>query len=182
MHHPASRARRSAVRALAALSLAVVASCAPAAVQPVDTSTRSLVYGHIEASKPIQSVRLAKMLSAHHPWAHVTENGDFFFENVGPGTYALMEFYAGGERYILLGRDTTSNKRFIVKPTPGGIHFIGSWKVTGTKNNTFSPDEFSIDRIPSPDAKTVLARLKPALAGSGWEAKVGGGTAKKSGR
>ena len=79
---------RPVARGAALLSLAAVVGCAAAASQPspVDTSARALVYGHIEASKPIEAVRLAKMLSARHPWATVLPNGDFFFEDVAPGT------------------------------------------------------------------------------------------------
>ena len=166
---------RPLARVAALLSLAAVVGCAAAASQPspVDTSARALVFGHIEASKPIQAVRLAKMLSARHPWATVLPNGDFYFEDVAPGSYGLMQFNAGGERYLLLTGDTTNNKRFMVKVVAGGMHYVGSWKVTGTKDNTFRPDEFTITRVASPDAKALLARLKPALAGSGWEKRIG---------
>ena len=175
MHFPASALRRAATL----VSVAAVMGCAAAASQPspVDTSARALVYGHIEASKPIQAVRLAKMMSARHPWATVLPNGDFFFADVAPGRYGLMQFNAGGERYLLLTGDTTNNKRFIVDVQPGGMHYMGSWRVTGKKDNTFRPDEFSIARIASPDSKSLLARLKPALAGSGWERKIGGAPA-----
>ena len=161
------------------VSLAAVMGCAAAASQPqpVDTSARALVYGHIEASKPIQAVRLAKIGSARHPWATVLPNGDFYFDNVAPGRYGLMQFNAGGERHLLLTGDTTNNKRFIVDVVPGGVHWVGSWRVTGKKDNTFRPDEFTITRTSSPDSKALLARLRPALAGSGWEKKIGAAAA-----
>ena len=167
---------RAVARVLSLVSALAVMGCAAAASQPqpVDTSARALVYGHIEASKPIQAVRLAKIGSARHPWATVLPNGDFYFENVAPGRYGLMQFNAGNERHLLLTGDTTNNKRFLVDVVPGGMHYVGSWRVTGKKDNTFRPDEFTITRTASPDAKALLARLGPALAGSGWERKIGG--------
>jgi hypothetical protein len=175
---------RPIARVASLLSLATVVGCAAAASQPspVDTSARALVYGHIEASKPIQAVRLAKIGSARHPWATVMPNGDFYFENVSPGRYGLMQFNAGNERYLLLTGDTTNNKRFIVDVAAGGMYYVGSWRVTGKKDNTFRPDEFTITRAGSPDAKALLARLKPALAGSGWEKRIGPATTAKKGR
>jgi hypothetical protein len=180
------RARRTslALGGLAAVALSAMTACALATSQPapVDTSARALIYGHIDAPKPIQAVELAKMLSARRPSARVLENGDFFFEDVAPGDYGLLRFKAGNEWYLLLTGDKESNRRFIVQAKPGGMHFVGSWRVTGEKNNVFSPDEFSIERAPAPGERALLRRVRPALAGTGWEHKVGAGRAAGDGK
>ena len=163
--------------------LTMLAACATGGARPkaVNTETRALIYGHIEGPKAVQAVELAKMLSPRRPKAHVTERGDFFFEDVEPGDYGLLRFGAGGEWYLLLTGDKENNRRFIVKATPGGIHYAGSWRVTGEKDNRFSPDEFSIERMDAPGRQAVLERLRPALAGTGWEKKIGGGKTSDAG-
>ena len=166
--------------AAGALVTLALSACVAATSQlsPVDTEQRALIYGHIDAPKPVQAVELAKMLSPRRPKAHVLENGDFFFEDVAPGDYGLLRFMAGGEWFLLLTGDKENNRRFIVKATPGGMHYVGSWRVTGQQNNRFTPDRFTIDRVEAPGRQALLQRLRPALAGSGWEQK--GGAAKSA--
>ena len=162
-----------AFAALAAVALTACATAGGAArPTPVDTSARALIYGHIDAPQPVEAVQLAKMLSARRPSARVLANGDFFFEDVAPGDYGLLRFMSGGKWYYLLTGDKENNRRFIVKATPGGMHYVGAWRVTGQKNNHFSPDEFTIDRVAAPSERTLLARLRPALVGSGWETRT----------
>ena len=172
MRHAALR--RPARAALAAVTIAL-AGCAAGVSQPqpVDTGARALVYGHIAAPKPIERVELAKMLSPRRPSAHVLPTGDFYFEDVAPGDYGLLRFMAGGEWYLLMTGDRENNKRFVFTATAGGTHYVGAWRVTGQQGHTFKPDEFTIERS-STSAGTVLARLRPALVGTGWEAKVPG--------
>lgn len=171
MRRTLRRARRLTSPVLAALA---ITSCASAAYHPtpVDTGAHALIYGHIDAPQPVQAVRLAKMLSPRRPFARVLPNGDFFFEDVAPGDYGLLGFMSGNKWYYLLTGDKENNRRFIVKATPGGIHYVGAWKVTGEKNNHFSPDEFSIERVAAPGERALLQRLRPALVGTGWERKV----------
>jgi hypothetical protein len=166
------------VAVLIPLALTACAVATTSQPGPVDTANRALVYGHIKAPKPVQAVELAKPMSARRPKARVTENGDFFFENIEPGDYLLMRFMAGGEWYSLLTGDKENNRRFMVQAKPGATHFVGSWRVTGVKNNRFSPDEFTIERTDAPPAHAVLQRLRPALAGSGWETRIGQGNAR----
>jgi hypothetical protein len=174
MRRTLRRARRLTSPVLAALTALTAAACASAAYHPtpVDTGAHALIYGHIDAPQPVQAVQLAKMLSPRRPSAHVLPNGDFFFEDVAPGDYGLMRFMSGGKWYYTLTGDKENNRRFIVKATPGGIHYVGAWKVTGEKNNHFSPDEFSIERMTAPGERALLQRLRPALVGTGWERKV----------
>jgi hypothetical protein len=171
--------RASTARAiLATLAPLALAACAVATTSqpgPVDTPSRALIYGHIKAPKPIQAVELAKPMSARRPKARVLENGDFYFENIEPGDYALMRFMAGGEWYSLLTGDKENNRRFMVQAKPGATHFVGTWRVTGVKNNFFSPDQFTIERTDAPPGHAVLQRLRPALAGTGWENRIAPG-------
>jgi hypothetical protein len=174
------RRAASASAILATLAPLALVACAVATTSqpgPVDTANRALIYGHIKAPKPVQAVELAKPMSARRPKARVLETGDFFFENIEPGDYGLLRFMAGGEWYLLLTGDKENNRRFLVQAKPGATHFVGSWRVTGTKNNLFSPDQFTIERTDAPPAHALLQRLRPALAGSGWENKIGPGNA-----
>jgi hypothetical protein len=170
MHRTSSFSTLVAILLPLALTACAVATTSQPG--PVDTANRALVYGHIKAPKPLQAVELAKPMSTRRPKARVLENGDFFFENIEPGDYVLMRFMAGGEWYALTGRDKESNRRFMVPAKPGAMHFAGAWRVTGVKNNVFSPDEFTIERTDAPPAHAVLQRLRPALAGSGWEHRI----------
>ena len=176
MHRTISR------RALLLSSL-LIAACATGAARPgpVDTETRAMIYGHIDGPKTVQAVELAKMMSPRRPKAFVNEHGDFVFHDVEPGDYGLLRFGADGQWYYLLTGDKENNKRFVVKATPGGVHYVGSWRVTGEKDNRFTPDEFSIERVETPSRQTVLERLRPVLAGTGWERKVGGAKGKSGG-
>ncbi|MFL5577040.1 MAG: hypothetical protein ACJ79S_13830 [Gemmatimonadaceae bacterium] len=160
---------------LAAASLVLVA-CAAAATSrpsPVDTARRTLVYGHIDAPKRLQSVQIKKVGSFREPRAWVFDNGDFFFENLPPGDYLLVGFIAGGEQYSLRSWNLESNRRFVVHTTPGGMHFAGSWRVTGVSGGLLTPSKFSVERNDAPSGQALLQRLRPSLEGSGWERKVG---------
>lgn len=175
--------RRTVSRSTLLLSSLLLGACAGGTARPgpVDTETRAMIYGHIDGPKTVQAVELAKMMSPRRPKAFVNERGDFVFHDVEPGEYGLFRFGAEGQWYHLLTGDKENNKRFIVKATPGGVHYVGSWRVTGEKDNRFTPDEFSIERVEAPSRQTVLERLRPLLTGTGWERKVGSARGKSGG-
>lgn len=175
--------RRTVSRSRLLLSSLLLGACATSAARsgPVHTETRAMIYGHIDGPKAVQAVELAKVMSTRRPNAFVNQHGDFVFHDVEPGDYGLLRFEADGQWYYLLTGDKESNKRFIVKATPGGVHYVGSWRVSGEKDNHFTPDEFSIERVETPSRQVVLERLRPALAGTGWERKVGSAKGKSGG-
>jgi hypothetical protein len=139
---------------------------------PTGGVERALIYGHIKAPKPLQAVQLSRMLSPRHPSATVLPNGDFYVD-VAPGDWALMRFKAGNQWYTLMTGDRENNRRFMVTATAGGMHYAGSWRVTGEKHNRITPSEFGMERTAQPNEKTLLNRLRPALAGTRWERKGG---------
>jgi len=165
--------------AFAAAVLVVATACATAAAtssrpSPVDTGRRALVYGHIDAPKRVQTVELAKVGSPRRPRGRVFDNGDFVFDDLAPGNYLVLRFLAGGEWYDLRSSSKESNLRFLVQTAPGGMHYAGSWRVTGEERHAFTPGHFSIERTDVPSRQSLLQRLRPALEGSGWERKAGG--------
>ena len=182
------RRRTTPLARVASLSFAALAfsACAAATTSTgsgaagVDTERRALVYGHIDAPKRVQTVELAKVGSPRRPRGHVFDNGDFYFEDLAPGDYLLLRFLAGGEWYDLRSWNRESNRRFLVQTTAGGMHFAGSWRVTGETNNLITPNKFSIERSDAPTRQALLERLRPALAGTGWERKLTGGGANGS--
>jgi len=121
----------------------------------------------------VQTVELAKVGSPRRPRGRVFDNGDFIFDDLAPGNYLLLRFLAGGEWYDLRSWNKDSNRRFLVPTTPGGMHYAGSWRVTGEERHALTPSHFSIERTDVPSRQTLLQRLRPALQGSGWERKVG---------
>ncbi len=160
------------IRVATAVAVCSLAGCITAASRgPVDTSTHTLVYGHIDAGKPLQDIEIAKMGSPRKMHGSVSPTGDFYFADVPPGEWGLMQFEAGDERYLLMvGFTDWTRFRFTAKP--GELKYVGTWQMTGESKGRFAPGHFSVERVEDADGRAILKRLQPSLAGSGWERRV----------
>jgi hypothetical protein len=171
MTHPLSvLAPRRSVRALALMVALATIACAHAyKPYPVNTAERGLVFGHIDTPKPLEAVQLAKVMSISRPSAAVTTNGDFFFHDVEPGHYALMQFMYEGKWHVVLTGDKDNNKQFIVDVKPGTTHYLGAYRVTGESHSFMKGDQFGLERMGKPGEREIFQRIRPLLVGTGWE-------------
>jgi hypothetical protein len=164
---------RHAIRLATAATVCSLVGCITAAsLGPVDTSTHTLVYGHIDAGKPLQDIEIAKMNSPRKSHGVVTPSGDFYFADVPPGDWGLMRFKAGDESYLLMV-GLTDWTRFRFTARPGETKYVGTWKMTSESKGRFAPGHFSVERVEEHGSeRAILKRLQPSLAGSGWEHRI----------
>ena len=163
-------------RSLRTLSIAATLVAVPlvimGAASAQKSEPRSFVYGNITIpGKKLQKVELVRPRKVRRPSARVLPDGDFYFEDVEPGEWFLMRFMAGGEWYNVMSRDVEQNLTFRVIAKPGAVHYLGSWAVTGEKDNRFKPDEFSMRAVKGRQ-RPVATRLATALKDSPWLPKL----------
>ncbi len=157
------------MRSLILVPLAGLMSFTLAAVIPqtVDTSRRGMVYGHFDTPSTLERVELARVHSIRRPSAKVLPNGDFYFADIEPGQYVVMRYMSKGAWHDLAAGK--ADEDFTVDVEPGGIHFVGAWRVTNERNGRVKSD---VERTAEPAADQLLRRLRPSLRGTGWEKQI----------
>jgi len=162
------------MRSLIVVPLAGLMSFTLAAVipqsPPVDVATRGLVYGHLDHPMPVEHVEMARDRTLRRPSARVLPNGDFYFAELEPGRYMVTRFMSGGVWYPI--DMIRAAKDLAVDVEPGGIHFVGSWRVTADAAAPVTPDRFDLVPAAEPEADQLLRRLRPTLRGTGWEKQI----------
>lgn len=135
--------------------------------QTVDTSRRAMVYGHFATPQPLERVELIRAHTTRPEAARVLPNGDFYFADIEPGEYVVLRLRTGG-----VWRDLAAVKSvdLPLRAEAGGIHFVGSWRLSGAPAG--EADEVTIDRAPDPAQDQLLRRLRPSLRGTGWEKQI----------
>jgi len=162
-----------------------LAGCFGAApIKPVAGPAYSAAYGNITLpeEKVITRVILYKVGEVYAPpfksppQSHTYMNGNFFFENLEPGKYYLASFMSGNDAFYFNYRglkDEEFLKEVAVDIQPGTVTYLGSYKVTGIKNNFIKSDTFDIKRTKIPEKTTILKHLKEASKGTGWDQRFG---------
>lgn len=124
-----------------------------------------LVYGHLTMPGGVGGVHMAhpRLIGAGNERAHVYPDGDFVFENVEPGQWALRRVFSQGQYYSFAYQQL---RPFEVKP--GRATFAGSFEVR------FDGGAAVIAPAPAPSASQILRNLLGRASGSGWEAVLRG--------
>lgn len=122
-----------------------------------------LVYGHVSMPGGVGGVHMAhpRLMFAGNERAHVYPDGDFVFENVEPGEYALRRIFSQGQYYYFAYQQI---RRFQVKP--GALTFAGSFEVR------FEGGMAVISAAPAPTSSQILRSLSERATGSGWDAAI----------
>lgn len=158
---------------------AFLGACGSMAVRPVSSPEMAAAYGNITLPEGnITNVMLYKVGEVYAPpfksppKGHIYTNGNFFFENLQPGKYFLMGFMSGQNAFYFNYRGV-EKEEFIhevaIDIKPGSTTYVGSYEVTGIDRNFFKSDTFDIKRSDKPGRNTILAHLKEAAAGTGWD-------------
>ncbi len=158
---------------------AFLGACGPMAVRPVSSPEMAAAYGNITLPEGnITNVMLYKVGEVYAPpfksppKGHIYTNGNFFFENLQPGKYFLMGFMSGQKAFYFNYRGVEKEKfihEVAIDIKPGSTTYVGSYEVTGIDRNFFKSDTFDIRRSDKPGRNTILAHLKEAAAGTGWD-------------
>jgi len=152
----------------------------PEKVDRPDADHPGFVYGYLNtADGSPDGVWLVKKAAAYGPWtkrygAWMLGAGEFFFENIPPGTYILEEFDLNDEHYELGGVGGTSSSDFIFK-IGDGFTYLGSWEV-GKVSHTFliGGGKFKLKTVSHPGPPAILKKIRKCefIAGQGWDGRL----------
>jgi hypothetical protein len=163
--------RRTSIILAAGLAVLTLSSCVIAQsinktgpIERVEPGT-GLVYGHVTLPGGAGGVDMAhpRLMFAGNWRAHVYPDGDFVFENVQPGEYALRRMFLHGEYYYFAYQQL---RPFEVKP--GRATFAGSYEVH------FEGAAAVISAVPTPTSAQILRNVSEKASGSGWDAVIRG--------
>lgn len=175
---------------LIVITLVLTGCFGAASIRPDLGPNYAVAYGNISLpdDKYITNVMLYKVGEVYAPpfksppAGHTYTNGNFFFENLEPGRYFLMGFMSGQEAFYFNYRGIDPEK-FInsvaIDIKAGSATYLGSYQVTGIERNLLKSDTFAIKRSNSPDKATILAHLKEAATGTGWDKRFSQAMKKK---
>lgn len=166
---------------VAAVVSVLLAGCGTPSVKQAYGPEAAVAYGNITLpAGNITKVMLYKVGEVYAPpfksppEGHAYTNGNFFFENLEPGKYFLMGFMSGQEAFYFNYRGMSEEqfiKKAAVNVKPGGVVYLGSYKVTGIDRNFIRSDTFDIKRSETPGRDTILGHLIEATKGTDWESR-----------
>jgi hypothetical protein len=156
-------------RALAlATATFVVVGCAsgPGRIQPPSESG-SMIYGSLDLPEgvrdQIQWLIIYKLGEVYAPpfkkpiKARVFPNGDFYMENVAPGTYFVHDVVAGFEGFYFYPPQMSEAKEaalaHAVEVVPGSLTYLGRYRIHGWKpglQSKLSPEVGSVRFLSAP--------------------------------
>lgn len=153
-----------------------LSACASPPVAPVGDAGRGMIVGHIGAPHGIKAVYLHAVGKAYigainMPRAHIQRNGNFMFVNLAPGRYYLAGFDDGTAPYWI-PHDKESIRRAGVELKPGGLLYIGSYRVANVEAPVWGRGSFDFERVRTPSERTILQELRPMTEGSGWDTRI----------
>jgi hypothetical protein len=156
--------------------------CSAEQIDPVSSSDAAMAYGNISLSEGnITNVILFRVGEGGAPpidvpnQSHVYDNGDYFFENLEPGTYFIMGFTAGNKKFNFNYRGTEEAK-FIngdaVEVKRGSVTYLGSYNVKGIDQDSQNSEPFEIARNKTAVKILILKHLKAEAQGTGWDQRM----------
>ena len=151
---------------LAAALLAAGCASGPGRIQP-PSETGAMLYGSLElpaeVRDQIQWMIIYKVGEVYAPpfkspiKARVFPNGDFYMENVAPGSYFVHDVVAGFEAFYLYPPDISEAKEaalaLAVEVAPGSLTYLGRYRVYGWKpgaQSRMSPQVGSVRFLANP--------------------------------
>ena len=149
-------------------------------VRPVQNADNALVYGNIQ----LPGDKVVSQLIMHEyrvtyitpfknpPQAHVYDNGDFFFENVKPGTYYLHRFLSGRTLYVFPYESMKEVDAATFEVKPGDVIYIGSFEVVNEKEEYIVPGSFELKALANPDSLSILRHIAEITRGTGWDKRI----------
>jgi hypothetical protein len=165
MGNPVTRLRR--LRPLLAAAL-LAAGCAsgPGRIQP-PSETGAMLFGSLElpaqVRDQVQWMILYKVGEVYAPpfktplKARVFANGDFYIENVKPGTYFVHDVVAGFEAFYLYPPSISEGKEVVlghaVEAAPGSLTYLGRYRIGDWKpglQSKLSPQAGSVRFLANP--------------------------------
>jgi hypothetical protein len=150
----------------AAALLALGCASGPGRIQS-PSETGSLLYGSVElpaeVRDQVQWLVIYKVGEVYAPpfktpiKARVFPNGDFYMENVAPGTYFLHDVVAGFEAFYLYPPKVSEGKEVVlahaVEVAPGSLAYLGRYRIRDWKpglQSKWSPQVGSVRFLSSP--------------------------------
>jgi hypothetical protein len=165
MPGPAAPLRRFSPLLAAALAAAGCAS-GPGRIQP-PSATGAMLYGSLDlpagVRDQIHQLIIYKVGEVYAPpfkvpiKARVFPNGDFYMENVAPGTYFVHDVVAGFEAFYLYPPKISEAKQVVlahaVEVAPGSLTYLGRYRIHGWKpglQSKLSPQVGSVRFLANP--------------------------------
>jgi hypothetical protein len=165
MRNPAVRLR-PLIPLLAAALVAVGCASGPGRIQP-PSETGAMLYGSLELPAEvrdrIQWMIIYKVGEVYAPpfktpiKARVFPNGDFYMENVTPGTYFVHDVVAGFEAFYLYPPNISAAKEAALahaaEVAPGSLTYLGRYRVQDWKpgvQSRMSPKAGSVRFLANP--------------------------------
>lgn len=141
MHVRSMKPWRTIVALAACATLAACAS-GPGRIQP-PSATGAMLYGSLDlpadVRDEIQWIIIYKLGEVYAPpfktptKARFFPNGDFYIENVKPGTYYVHDVVAGFEAFYMYPPDMSEAKEAVLEHTtevaPGTLAYLGHYRV-----------------------------------------------------
>ena len=151
---------------LATALLALGCASGPGRIQP-PSDTGAMLYGSlelpVEVRDQIQWLIVYKVGEVYAPpfkvpiKARVFPNGDFYMENVSPGSYFVHDVVAGFEAFYLyppsIGEAKEVALAHAVEVAPGSLTYLGRYRVHGWKpgvQSRMSPQVGSVRMLANP--------------------------------
>lgn len=161
---------------LLAVAVALTGACTTAPVPPVSEPERGMIFGHIGTPHGIKAVYLHEVGKAYFgainmPRAHIRRNGNFMFVNLTPGRYYLAGFDDGAAPYWI-PHDKDSIRRASVELKPGGLLYIGSYRVANVEAPVWGKGSFDFQRVHTPGEIAILKDLRSLAEGTGWDERI----------
>ena len=189
MPKPDTRLRALLAVTTAVPLLAVACMSGPGAIQPPSESG-ALLYGSLDLPEQvrdqIQWVIVYKVGEVYAPpfkspiKARVFPNGDFYMENVSPGTYFVHDAVASFEAFYLYPPDMTEAKEAAlanaVEVKPGSLTYLGHLRVHTWKpglQSKLSPQAGSVRFLANPPGTGPEPLANFMNKTSAWSAGAG---------
>lgn len=146
--------------------------------QTLPAERPAMVFGSIEGVAGMKHVYIQKLGKVYvgrfnRPRTRLLDGGAFYFDDVPPGQYYLAGFSRNDELFwFRYTKESVQEVLFNVEP--GGLHFMGSYRVTeiSRKKLLSSRGTFDIELVDRPFQEEILEKIAPEVEGTPWAGRV----------
>lgn len=140
----------------------------------IESKESGMIFGHIKAPERVTEVVIRRYGKIYirpfnrPPRVLVYKNGDFMAENLEPGDYVLAAVVTAGDRYNLIQSKNDAYQDIFTVP-PGGIKYIGSYRLFEFRPEDGRREKFEVIRLRKPDEREVVKNLYHKSKNTGWQ-------------
>lgn len=150
----------------------------------------ALVFGYIDTANAPSNLKWAQArqlkTDSMEPYkAFRADDGMFYLENLGMGSYKMTTFGGSGFIFMSYGQcigtknysyefpsDDPKFEKLAFRLSKPGLYYAGSYKIVKAKNNLFKENDYAFVKLESPDERELLKRLLPHAEGTKWQALI----------